>query len=133
MQLFFWTHTVKQTHRCTPCHPYMDSRNFLYTHFDTFHFIMCDSLTLFVKDESNKLECYIRLECKCLSGTKTLADWTNSSVTMKTKCCEYDPRDQVHNTSFASERINGSNKLSCYIALGWKSLPVTNTLAYRTH
>ncbi len=26
--------------------------------------------------------------------------------------------------------LNGPSKLMCYITLGWKSLPVTNTVAY---
>jgi hypothetical protein len=29
--------------------------------------------------------------------------------------------------------MNGPNKLKCYITLGWKSLTVTNTLAYWAH
>jgi hypothetical protein len=31
---------------------------------------------------------------------------------------------------FYSKLMNGSNKLECYIPLGWKGLPGTNTLAY---
>jgi hypothetical protein len=43
---------------------------------------------------------------------------------------EYNPWDCIHNISFHSKLMNGSNKLDCYITLGWKGLPVTDTLAY---
>ncbi len=39
----------------------------------------------------------------------------------------------VHSTSFSSELMNGSNKIQCYIILGWKDFPWTNTLAYWEH
>jgi hypothetical protein len=35
-----------------------------------------------------------------------------------------------HNAAFSLQLTNGSNKLECYITLGQKGLPVTNTLAY---
>ncbi len=37
-------------------------------------------------------------------------------------------KDHIQNNSFS-----GPNKLECYITLGLKSLPETNTLAYRAH
>ncbi len=36
----------------------------------------------------------------------------------------------IHNTSFSSQLMNGLNKLECYIAIGWKGLQRSNTLAY---
>jgi len=29
------------------------------------------------------------------------------------KCCEYIPRDCIHNASFSSELVNGPKKLEC--------------------
>jgi len=37
---------------------------------------------------------------------------------------------RIHNTS---QLTNGPNKLECYIAVCWKGLPETNTLAYWAH
>ncbi len=31
------------------------------------------------------------------------------------------------------QHLMGHNKLECYITLGWKGLPVANTLAYSAH
>ncbi len=41
-----------------------------------------------------------------------------------------ETRDRIHNPSFYSELKDRSNKLECYITLGWKSFPVTNTLSF---
>ncbi len=54
------------------------------------------------------------------------------------KCCEYGPRNQgtwgrIHSTSFSLKFKNEPNKLECYITLGLKGLPLTNTLAYWQH
>ncbi len=42
-------------------------------------------------------------------------------------------RDHIHNTSFSSKLTNGSNKVECYIILGFKDLPGTNALACLPH
>jgi hypothetical protein len=42
-------------------------------------------------------------------------------------------RVHINKTSFSSEFKNESNKLECYITLGWKGLTVTNTLAFKVH
>ncbi len=41
-------------------------------------------------------------------------------------------RDRIHKHSFSSQLTNGPNKLECYIRVGKKGLPGTNTLAYWT-
>ncbi len=41
--------------------------------------------------------------------------------------------DRIHNTRFSSLVINGPNKLDCFITLGFKGLPGTNTVAYWAH
>ncbi len=79
-------------------------------------------------DGPNKLECYIKLGWKGLPITNTLIYY---ACFMSMKCCEYEPRNCIHNTSFSSELTNGPNRLECYIKLGWKSFPVTNTLTYQ--
>jgi hypothetical protein len=37
---------------------------------------------------------------------------------------------RIHNTSFSLQLTNGPSKLECYIRLGLKDLPMTNTQAY---
>jgi hypothetical protein len=37
---------------------------------------------------------------KASPGRNTLAYWASSQVTIKIKCCEYGPRDRIHNTIF---------------------------------
>jgi hypothetical protein len=49
---------------------------------------------------------------------------------MKMKCCKYGPLGRIHNSSFSWELKNEPNKLECYIILGWKGLPVVNSLSY---
>jgi hypothetical protein len=51
----------------------------------------------------------------------------------KLKSCEYGTRDCIHRSSFSSQLKSEPYKLECRITLGWKGLPVTNTLAYWTH
>jgi hypothetical protein len=46
----------------------------------------------------------------------------NNILNMKKSC--------IRKTSFSSQLKNEQNKLECYITLGWKDLPLTNTLAY---
>jgi len=46
------------------------------------------------------------------------------------KCCEYSPRSCIHNILFSLLMMYQSNKLECYITLGWKGLPVANALRY---
>jgi hypothetical protein len=41
--------------------------------------------------------------------------------------------NQRPGTRFIQQFPNGLNKLECYIALDWKGLPRTNTLAYWAH
>jgi hypothetical protein len=41
----------------------------------------------------NKLECYITLRWKGLTGRNTLAYWAHFKVTKKKKFCENDPRN----------------------------------------
>ncbi len=36
----------------------------------------------------------------------------------KMKCCEYNTRDRIHNTSFSSQLTNGPIKVDCY--MGYK-------------
>jgi hypothetical protein len=48
------------------------------------------------------------------------------------KCCEYGPKDNIHNTSF-SFNVQNNLKLECYIKLGWRSLPGVNTQTYLAH
>jgi hypothetical protein len=47
--------------------------------------------------------------------------------------CEYIPWGSIHNTLFSLFITNQANKVEYYIMLGWKGLPVTNTLAYRAN
>ncbi len=47
---------------------------------------------------------------------------------IKPKCYEYNTMDHIHDTSFLSKISKRYNKLECYIALGWKGLPMTKTL-----
>ncbi len=52
------------------------------------------------------------------------------------KCWEYDTRDHINNISFylqLTKLTNGYSKLECYITIGFKDLPGTNTLAYWAH
>ncbi len=42
-------------------------------------------------------------------------------------------RGRIYNTSFSSYLTNGPNKLECYIKLGWKAMPVINTLVFGAH
>jgi hypothetical protein len=60
--------------------------------------------------------------------TKSLVYWVHLKVMKKMKCCKCDSRDLIHDTLFPSKITNRSNKLECYIALGWKGLPMTKTL-----
>ncbi len=39
-------------------------------------------------------------------------------------------RGHIYYTSFSSLLMNEPNKLVCYITLGWKGLPGTDTLAF---
>jgi len=41
--------------------------------------------------------------------------------------------NRIQNTSLYLKLTNGPLKLECYIALGWKSLPGTNAIAYLGH
>ncbi len=42
-------------------------------------------------------------------------------------------RGCTHSTTFYLYVINWPNRLDCYITLGWKVFPGTNTLAYWAH
>jgi hypothetical protein len=48
----------------------------------------------------------------------------------KIKCCEYIPRDCIHNSSFSLKLINGINRLDDYNTLHKNGFAGTNTLAY---
>ncbi len=56
-----------------------------------------------------------------------------SSLTFKYYTAVFLFCDHIHKPSFFSQLTNGHNKLECYITLGWKHLPVINTLAYWDH
>jgi hypothetical protein len=81
----------------------------------------------------NKLEGYITQGSKGLPRTNSLVYWAHSYVTKKIECCDYDPRDLIHNPSFYLWLINGPNKQECYIILGLKGLQVTNSQVYWAH
>jgi hypothetical protein len=49
------------------------------------------------------------------------------------KFFEYTTMSYIQNTSFSSKLTDGHKKLKCFITLGWKVLPGTNTKAYWTH
>ncbi len=47
------------------------------------------------------------------------------------KVCENEWIQKLHSQNFIFSLLkNEPNKLQCYITLGWKGLPLTNTLAY---
>ncbi len=62
----------------------------------------------------NKLYSYISQSYKDLSGTNTLAYLGLFISYVKLKCCEYNTRDNIHNTSFSSLLKNEANKLECF-------------------
>ncbi len=48
-------------------------------------------------------------------------------------CFEYGTRGRIHHALFSSYLTNVSNKLECYITLGWRGLIGTHTRAYWAH
>jgi hypothetical protein len=70
-----------------------------------------------------KVKLGINTRWKVLAGTSTLAYWAYSKVTKRMKCREYSSI----RTSFSVKLTNGPSELDCYITLGWKGLPGTDT------
>ncbi len=88
------------------------------------------SFSLWHKNGSSKLQCYITIGLKNLPKTNTLAYYALLKVAKKMKCCECNLKDSFHNISFSLWHKNGPSKLQCYITIVWKGLPKINALAY---
>ncbi len=69
---------------------------------------------------------YTRMESLASNKHSSLSD---PSVSFE-EIYEYGSRYQIHNTSFSLQLTKGTDKLECYIRLGWKGLLRTNALAY---